>query len=297
MKRRVIKHPKAGFTLIELLVVISIIAVLAALLLPALAAAKQRALAANCMSNKKQLQLACETYTEDNNDLLPYNPDQSAASAGTLPWVAGIMSWSPKSDNTNTANLTDSQLTCLGSYTPQPNVYWCPADTYLDPRTQSGLGWEHRVRSVAMDAAVGGGNPVSGPGYKPPSSLAGQYAGEPGGMFYATKASQLRNPVPSDSWVFTDEHPDSIDDGILYISPTQQDPSFGVFTELPSSLHNGADGISFADGHAEVHKWLDPRTAGKGVLYVSTSGDTSRINMAPNSQDLMWLAQHTPDWP
>ena len=114
-------------------------------------------------------------------------------------------------------------MSCLAAYTPRPNIYWCPADIYLDPQTQSGQGWEHRVRSVAMDAAVGGGNPVSGPGYKPAASLASLYAGEPNGMmFYATKATQLRNPGPSDSWVFTDEHPDSIDDGILYIAPTQQ---------------------------------------------------------------------------
>jgi len=213
------KHPKAGFTLIELLVVIAIIAVLAAMLLPALNSAKQRAQAAQCMSNKKQLELACFTYTDENNDALPFNPDQSATTLGTPPWVSGLMTWDKSSDNTNTANLTDSKLSCLAAYTPQPQIYWCPADIYISPYTQGGLGWEHRVRSVAMDAAVGGGNPVSGgpgSGYKPAGNLASFY---PGGMFYATTASQLRSPGPSESWVFTDEHPDSIDDGILYIPP------------------------------------------------------------------------------
>jgi len=292
------KHPKAGFTLIELLVVIAIIAVLAAMLLPALNSAKQRAQAAQCMSNKKQLELACFTYTDENNDALPFNPDQSATTLGTPPWVSGIMTWDKSSDNTNTANLTDSKLSCLAAYTPQPQIYWCPADTFISPNTQAGLGWEHRVRSVAMDAAVGGGNQVNGgagSGYKPAGNLASYY---PGGMFYATTANQLRNPGPSDSWVFTDEHPDSIDDGILYIPPLfGTESAFGVFVELPSNLHNGADGISFADGHAEIHKWLDPRTGGKGVQFQSTSGDTSRINMVPNNPDLMWLAQHTPAQP
>lgn len=148
-----------------------------------------------------------------------------------------------------------------------------------------------------MDAAVGGGNPINGgaaSGYKPAANLASYY---PGGMFFAAKASQLRNPGPSDSWVFTDEHPDSIDDGILYIPPMfGTEDAFGVFVELPSSLHNGADGISFADGHAEIHKWQDGRTR-QPVGYKSTSGDTTRINMVPNSPDLIWLAQHTPMQP
>lgn len=289
------KHSKAGFTLIELLVVIAIIAVLAALLLPALTAAKQRALAANCMSNKKQLQVACVMYTGDNNDNLPFNPDQSYPSAGTLPWVAGVMDWKSSSDNTNTANLTDPTLACLGNEIQQPNAFWCPADIYLKPGVQTGLGWEHRCRSVAMDAAVGGGGTVAGQGLKPAVNLQTDY---PNGMFYATKASQLRNPGPSDSWVFTDEHPDSIDDGILYIPPLfGTESAFGTFVELPSSLHNGADGISFADGHAEIHKWLDSRTGGKGIWYQGTSGDTTRITMVPNNPDLMWLAQHTPAQP
>jgi len=202
------------------------------------------------------------------------------------------MDWSSKSDNMNTANLTDPTLSCMASYTPQPKIYWCPADHYLTPQ-QSGLGWDHRVRSVAMDAAVGGGNPVNGgpgSGYKPANNLAAFF---PSPMFYATKASQLRNPGPSDSWVFTDEHPDSIDDGILYTSPLFTS-GIGVFSELPSSLHNGSDGISFADGHAEIHKWQDSRTRSP-VMYKSSSGDTTRLNMftSPN-QDLAWLAQHTP---
>lgn len=286
------KHPKAGFTLIELLVVIAIIAILAALLLPALANAKQRALAVSCMSGQKQLELASSMYTVDNNDALPFNPDQSVTTLGTPPWAAGHMDWTASSDNTNTALLTDPTTSCMGSYTPQPKIYWCPADHYLTPQ-QSGLGWDHRVRSVAMDASVGGGNPVSGqPGYKPSANLAGYF---PSPMFYATTASQLRNPGPSDSWVFTDEHPDSIDDGILYTgtAPPWQ-AGLGNFAELPSSLHAGADGISFADGHAEIHKWRDPRTQGGGVLYKGTSGDMNRLQMSSPNEDLAWFAQHTP---
>jgi hypothetical protein len=117
-----------------------------------------------------------------------------------------------------------------------------------------------------------------------------------GTFFFARKMGDLTRPGPSESWVFTDEHPDAIDDNILYVDPNLTD-GFGQFTELPSSDHNGADGISFADGHAEIHKWRDGRTI-KPVTYQQGNGIASRINIqGTSSPDLAWLAQHTPRAP
>jgi len=285
----------AAFTLIELLVVIAIIAILAAIMLPVLNAAKQRALLANCLNNKKQLQISAAMYVGDNNDFLPFNPDQSVTTAGTLPWIAGVMSWTSSSDNTNLNFLVNSSYSSFAGYTAtQPKIYHCPSDMYLKPGVQTGIGWPYRVRSVAMDAAVGGGNLTQGaPGFKPASSLAGEFY--PNGMFYAAKMSQLRNPGPAESWVFTDENPDSIDDGILYVSPDFATGA-GVFTELPSCLHMNSDAISFADGHAEFHKWKDGRTCHQ-VDYQDTSGSSILIMLPTPNPDLAWLAQHTPNWP
>ena len=143
----------------------------------------------------------------------------------------------------------------------------------------------HRSRSVAMDAAIGGPGSGSGSGTKPPASLSTLNP-----FFVAEKGSQLISPGPSDSWVFINEHPDSIDDGIFYDDPRAIDGT-GSLIEVPSSYLGGRCGVSFADGHAEVHKW----TTGAflvPVKYTKYPG-TGGVHYTQNA-DMAWLAQHTP---
>lgn len=201
------------------------------------------------MSNKRQLTLAWIMYAGDNNDTLVLNADESVAINGTPSWIPQIchMDWSLNGNNTNLGLLTTNEL---GRYwAGQFKLYKAPGDTFLAPIQQAVFhGASGRDRSGSMDAAVGGSAAGgSGAGAKPPGSLS--YVNP---FFRAVKMSQLLVPGPSKSWVFINEHPDSIDDGILYISPAFANGT-GHYTELPASYLGGGCGISFADCHAEVH--------------------------------------------
>jgi len=277
-----------GFTLIELLVVIAIIAILAAILLPVLNRAKIRAEIISDMSNKRQLTLAWAMYAQDNNDVLVLNADQTVTVNGMASWIPGTchMDWGTSPNNTNTMLMTTNQLGpyCAGQY----KLYSSPGDIYLSPLQNAlhfGVLGNHRSRSIAMDAAVGGPAGGSGSGAKPPTSLSSLNP-----FFVAAKLTQLRNPGPSMSWVFLNEHPDSIDDGIFYDDPRAIGGT-GTLIEVPSSYLANGCGASFADGHAEVHKWVTSQFL-VPVRYTQYPG----MGGASYSQnaDMAWLAQHTP---
>ena len=140
-----------GFTLIELLVVVAVIAILAALLLPALNRAKALSQRALCMSNQRQLLLVGFMYGHDNNDQVPANgiPDRSTRFPfpASIPyWVGGI--FSDRGDNTNLHMLLDPGWALFAPYLKNPEIYHCPADNQPSgvSRLERGRGWLRRTR-------------------------------------------------------------------------------------------------------------------------------------------------------
>jgi prepilin-type N-terminal cleavage/methylation domain-containing protein/prepilin-type processing-associated H-X9-DG protein len=288
------KRCKPAFTLIELLVVISVIAILAALLLPALARAKSQARTTYCLNNKRQLTVAWLMYAQDSRDYLAYNSDPAAGleNMDAPNWVESQVDWSTGSYCTNLALLTDdanSSLAPFISHVAAP--YHCPEDTFLSP-PQRGEGWTQRARSVSMNFVMGDGFTDSGE----PKSRGGfaYYASvqnhEPYISRWFIRISDLAGIGPSMACVFLDEHPDS-----LWLSPSFQldyKPGVVIWRQLPASYHSGGCTFSFADGHEDYKKWVVPQTV---VPVYCTNWDYSFSpwDWTSDTRDSDWFAHHS----
>jgi len=272
-----------GFTLIELLVVIAIIAILAAMLLPALAKAKGRAGNIACLNNIKQLITAAHIYALDNADKWPANSQGDSTvnlanpPANYVPkvWVEG-REGSNLTDQQTADGMVSDRVSLLAPFMGKSKAsFRCPSDKAL---TRVGAVSYYRPRSYGMSTYVGwAGAP---------------YHNEPSRAYRVfLKTSSVGRT--SDVFVFGELHPYSI-----------CRPQFGVHMDaaqmyhFPGNQHVKSSVFSFADGHAESHKWVNGRFNNPGMpesdgRWHDHNAAHPTAPLAQIQTDLNWLRTHT----
>jgi len=246
-----------GFTLIELLVVIAIIAVLMAILMPALNRAREQGKRAVCLNNLRQLALAWILYADDNNDRIVNgapllgryghaDPSTHPDHLGEIPWVG--VAWHQNYDHNPPEMLSEKQQKdairegALWDYCKNYKLYDCPT------------GIRGQFLTYAVMDGMNGHTDSRDPRIKNDPSV------------WVKKRSQIHNPAPAYRIVFIDEGwvtPDSF--AVYYATKSWWDD--------PPSRHGDGTNLAFADGHTDYYKW-------KGIWTIQHARATSDMHQS-----------------
>lgn len=269
-----------GFTLIELLVVIAIIAILAAMILPALASAKRKAAIADCLSNQKQLALAWKMYADENGDKIVGSNCRAVTDWRISPAEAGFvmpavpLNFSPSQIN----QFLDEQgfrQGALYNYCKNPDLLHCPADN------------RYATGDWAFDS------------YSMPNGLNGDTTGTGGTPKVILKASEIKSPSAAILWL-EENDPRNQSAGAYQVYENQNSWELiasgawppPTWYDGPAAFHQTSETFSFADGHAENHRWLDAATIALGNNANGTrpaSCQATTLSMTPD--DLGYVAK------
>jgi hypothetical protein len=248
------------------------------------------------MNNQHQLLLSWIVYADDNNGSLVPNYGISVPEFLTQPnWDgrANNMAWGTLPMNTTGWLLVTNNDALLGGYLGhQHRVFQCPGDRYAEHNGQI------RARSISMNSMMNGYNSSAYLNGVVRNSGGGPRGGGivPGVSYRLyERAGQILLPRPSMTWVFIDEHGNTINDGFFCVDVQGNLPNgsggYGGqgWIDVPASYHGDSGVLSFADGHAETHVWTDPWVRAHAVMpYGPNIGFH-----AANGPDLAWMQKRT----
>lgn len=248
--------------------VIAIIAILAAMLLPALRSAKLRATSALCLSNQRQLAMAWTMYCDDNEGRMP-NFTTVTNARGERPWLFRPLPVTPVFPPNISAQQAQEFVATEGyregslfSYAPNPSIIHCPSDSRFS-------------RPVGGGFAYGSLSPVASLNGEKPELYRCSELQQPSGRFLWVEENDSRGENGG-SWNFKSSGPPGfqasklVDSGAVY--------------------HGSSSTFSWADGHATTHKWQDP-----AAIQFAASPDPAKYQSAPAftqaPHDALFLAQ------